>query len=154
LLLVERLMLLLLLVLVNMLVKEARNLHPVQFLFLARRFSSRIFSGRRIGASNQEFRWHFGVPPVVCSDVWRIGSFQAGTRPVYILWALLFMFTYMTETILCSMIGVDPKTFRKWVWPVIHSIAAVAPRIVSFCLVSCVILYLLFLTICSFYRLN
>jgi hypothetical protein len=138
------LLLFLALALGNMLVAGVRNLHPVQFLFLARRFSNRLFSGRRIGASNEEFRGHFGVPPVVCSDVWRMGSFQAGTRPVNILWALLFMFTYMTETILCSMIGVDPKTFRKWVWPVIHSIAAVAPRIVSFCPLSCVFVHILF----------
>jgi hypothetical protein len=117
-----------------MLVYPARNLHPLQFLLLARRVSNKIFQGRHIGASNQEFRLHFGVPPVICSDVWRLGRFQAGTRPVVILWACLFMFTYMTEVILCSMLGVAAKTFRKWVWPVIHSIAAVAPRIVSFVL--------------------
>lgn len=114
----------------NMLVR-LRPQHPVQFLLLSSGIASSVFSGKHIRASNRDFRLHFGVPPIVCSDVWRRGSFKKGTKPIHLLWALLWMFTYVTEKVLCRLIGVTEKTFRKWGFPLIERIAAIGTGVVS-----------------------
>jgi hypothetical protein len=116
-----------------MLVRGARAmLQPLQFLLLSRNMLSRIASGRRIGTACQSFLTHFGSPPVVCSDVWRLGSFKSGTRPIHILWALLWMHTYLTEKVLCSLLGVAPNTFRKWGLPIVKSISALSSSVVRY----------------------
>jgi hypothetical protein len=55
-----------------------------------------------------------------------------------LLWALLFLFTYMTQPLLCSMVGATDKTFRKWAMPIVQSIRALAPSVVSVLLMSCI----------------
>jgi hypothetical protein len=115
-----------------MLVRAARAaLHPVHFTMLAQHISRRVLSGRHFGRASEAFKSIFGVSPVICSDVWSRCTFIRGTRPLHLLWALLFLWAYATEPILCSMAGVSGKTFRKWVHPVVRSIAAYAPEVVS-----------------------
>ena len=111
-----------------MLVAPQRDfLHPVHFYVLANQICKNAnFEQRQRFSNGSVFVQHFGASAAVCSDVWRYATLVPGTRPVHILWALLFMKTYLTETILCSIVGVTVKTFRKWIWPVIRSIAAMA----------------------------
>jgi hypothetical protein len=115
-----------------MLVRVNRHLHPVHFLLLTRQIASRVFGRKSIPTSYKDFLGNFGVSPTVCSDVWRRANFKNGTQPIHILWALLFLFTYLTETLLCSLIGTARMTFRKWAWPVVQSISALGPDVVSF----------------------
>jgi hypothetical protein len=115
-----------------MLVRAATAvLHPIHFIVLAQHISRRVLSGRHFGRASEAFQSVFGVSPVICSDVWSRCIFIAGTRPLHLLWALLFLWAYATEPILCSMAGVSGKTFRKWVHPTVRSIAAYAPVVVS-----------------------
>jgi hypothetical protein len=131
-----------------MLVSPQREmLHPVHFYLLANRISRSAHFGQSHRTSNRSvFVQHFGAPAVVCSDVWRYATLPAGTRPIHILWALLFLKTYLTEIILCSIVGATTKTFRKWIWPVIRAIAALSIYVVRVRHPK-PILFVLFLTI-------
>jgi hypothetical protein len=65
-----------------------------------------------------------------------------GTLQNHMLWGILFMKVYAKETALCSLAGgVDEKTFRKWVWPVIYLISAMNSFVASHWL--CVLMYVL-----------
>lgn len=43
----------------------------------------------------------------------------------------MFLKTYETEDVLCTIAGTDRKSFRKWAWIVVVAIAAQAPNVVS-----------------------
>lgn len=66
------------------------------------------------------FRSHFGIDPETAAYIWvrtkkKNKVYLIGSRPVHLLWGLLFMKVYSSEKVMCSMCGgVDPKTFRKW----------------------------------------
>jgi len=67
----------------------------------------------------------FGVGALVTSDIWSL----CGTRlvdihalPKHLLWSLAFLKVHASEDVLCSLLGCDRKTLRKWVWPVIDAI--------------------------------
>jgi len=86
------------------------------------------------------FRAHFGASPEACSEVWdllcddRVSVWKpidAKARPEHLLWALLILKTYDTEELLCSKLGVDEKTFRKWSWRFIVAIAALKKHLVN-----------------------
>ena len=74
----------------------------------------------------EEFRSVFGTVPYICSVLWqRIDPFEnmnPKSRPVHLLWALHFMYTYATEYVLAKFVGVDEKTFRKWAHPWVKEI--------------------------------
>jgi hypothetical protein len=81
--------------------------------------------------SDRDFRALFGVGPGVVCQLWQRCSFPPKTMPKHLLWALLFLKTYATEPVLCSIVGTTRKTFRKWSWPIVKAIAAEAADIVS-----------------------
>lgn len=110
--------------------RPQQHLHPIQFLVLASRICCRLGT-RKPYVANREFQKYFGVQPVVCSDLWRIAPFPAGTQPIHLLWALMFLWTYPTEPVICSLLGVSEKTFRKRAWPVIERIATASSSVVS-----------------------
>ena len=58
----------------------------------------------------RHFRSHFGTDPEIASSIWtRIRCNPKNELPS---WALLFMKTYTTDSVLCGIAGgVDPKTF-------------------------------------------
>ena len=86
----------------------------------------------------RRFREHFGCDPEVVSYLWTSIRKKAkpcisGSRPVHLLWALLFMKVYCIESVMCSLCGgVDEKTFRKWSKIFVIEIAQFAPKEVSF----------------------
>jgi len=66
-------------------------------------------------------RWKatFGASPEVISKLWYlcdpVNHLPNGVEPVHILWAMLFLKLYMSESVHAQMVGgVDEKTFRKW----------------------------------------
>ena len=46
-----------------------------------------------------------------------------GRRQCHLLWALMFLKCYNTVDYNASVVNVDRKTFRKWCWAIIHSLA-------------------------------
>ena len=110
-----------------------------------------IFYGLRIINGNRPYvdtrwttvnqrRWsaNFGVSPETCRFLWNLiseeGGLPKGTQFFHLLWCALFLKTYMTEQTLSAMIGVDEKTYRKWVRAVLPALANLKDRFVSFCL--------------------
>ena len=44
-------------------------------------------------------------------------------KPKHLLWALIFLKTYSTESSLAVAIGADEKTLRKWIFIIIYAIS-------------------------------
>lgn len=87
-----------------------------------------------------EERWisHFGVEAEVCAEAWgRLDMDLAGpndeaAKPYHLLWALLLLKTYNTESVLTGMCGgVDEDTIRKWAWDFIEKVSYLEPEVVS-----------------------
>lgn len=68
----------------------------------------------------------FGSSPSVCSRAWSLISHTLpnGSRPIHLLWSLLFLKIYANEAVNSALTGADPKTFRKWVKLVIEALAS------------------------------
>ena len=62
-------------------------------------------------------------------------SMPRGVKPVHLLWALMFLKLYCSESVLCTLASegdaVDEKTLRKWVWLFLPAIADIASDVVS-----------------------
>ena len=114
-------------------------------------FSARIFVlsaqgvsksaiGLRKSPGKRRFASLFGVTPKVCSIVWRKISHQFTNRiePKHLLWALLFLKCYGSESVHSALTGVDEKTFRLWVWRVVPSIGQLkeVSQEIVFCSIS------------------
>lgn len=86
----------------------------------------------------------YGAPAIAVLDAWNKLTLHAlvpkGGWFFHLLWALMFMKLYSTEPDMCANAGgscgaIDPKTFRKWVWPFIDALAELQYKVVSiFCL--------------------
>ncbi len=96
-------------------------------------------SSKEMGAIETEdrrFRELFGVGGMtaIAAYAWLVytdllpegGTFQ------HMLWALCFLKVYPTETVLSSLCGggVDPKTIRKYIWPMIFALASLEDYLV------------------------
>lgn len=80
----------------------------------------------------KRFRSMFGVNHEICPQVYNnISNFVEGLMPCHLLWALMLMKLYSSESALAAMTGTSEKTFRKWAWKVIESIAEMREEIVS-----------------------
>jgi hypothetical protein len=69
------------------------------------------------------FRDFFGAPPVIIAELWNIifPWTDHECKPLYLLWALVFLKVYGTESVNCRIVGCkDPKIYRKWVWHVLE----------------------------------
>jgi len=67
---------------------------------------------RRTGGSeqtrNRRFRSHFGVTPEICAHVWGLldpTTLPEHTEKKHLLWSLMFLMLYETESINCTMVG-------------------------------------------------
>ena len=99
------------------------------------------------GPEDRKFRSFFGSGVTVILAGWNMmqaqGLIPDGGLVIHYLWALMFMKIYSSETALCGHAGgVDPKTFRKWVWPFIHALAELEYTVVSFydCIICCTLI--------------
>jgi hypothetical protein len=73
----------------------------------------------------RRFKSFFGVSPVVCSICWEqlIDKMPIGSKPIHLLWTLLFLKRYNSEEVNRTLTGVNEKTFRKWIWLMIELLA-------------------------------
>ena len=100
-------------------------------------------SGRLVGATGTEeraFHEFFGTYPLVATVLWNTmvarDIIPAEGEINHLLWTLHFMKAYPKQGVACSMAGgkngaIDPKTYRKYMWPFIHAIAELEPFVVS-----------------------
>mmetsp|Transcript_13127 Transcript_13127/g.24666 ORF Transcript_13127/g.24666 Transcript_13127/m.24666 type:complete len:107 (+) Transcript_13127:291-611(+) len=67
------------------------------------------------------FRSHYGASPGVVAILWTLIQDMLRRRFsfVHLLWALMFMKVYATESVLAGKLGVDDDTFRTHIWPII-----------------------------------
>jgi hypothetical protein len=97
----------------------AAPLPPDTFLSHAQDIMGRSTRAICVGTEAKHFRGLFGTCPLMCSILWeRIDPYVEIARsacPIHLLCALLFLNVYGTEIVHATMVGVDEKTFRKWV---------------------------------------
>ena len=100
------------------------NVLPITFRYLASGMTNRAVGLHSI-SEERRFRALFGITLEHCYVLWRKiqGTLPEGSQPTHLLWALLLLKTYATEDVLCTIIQVDAKTFRKWSWIIISSIS-------------------------------
>ena len=87
-------------------------------------------------SESRDFRENFGVGVNVAHMVWMMMDSRElilnDGRIHYLLWVLSFMKIYCKERMMCHLNHIrDPKTFQKWVWLFIYSIAELEPSVVS-----------------------
>lgn len=97
--------------------------------------------GRSTGGSAAVFadRWitFFGVVCAVVADVWnrlveKDDPELKSAAPFHILWALLFLKQYPTETVFCKLVGVlDEGTVRYWSQLFVRHIGYLVPDVVG-----------------------
>ena len=64
----------------------------------------------------KKFRSFFGTNPLVCFVTWDMLSpvRPRKSAPKHLLWALMLLKNYSTESVNAGLTDVDEKTFRKW----------------------------------------
>ena len=99
--------------------------------------SSMLGLNKNRRAFEQRYRSCFGTTPEVCVELWmRLDPVKhikkKGLHPKHLLWTLLFLKGYDTETKNAVFVGnVDEKTYRKWVWIFIQEIGTLFTDLVS-----------------------
>lgn len=115
--------------------KRSRTTEPAieDFYILGRDIQNR--SGHRVGAELSEedrYKEFFGCRAEIALIVWSLLTKHCllpdAAKLNHFLWALFFMKIYPREKVACALAGasggaIDPKTLRKYVWPMIRSIA-------------------------------
>ena len=82
--------------------------------------------------NHRDSRSGSGISPSVCCWVWtQIHEGDSNLLPENLLWALLFLKVYKTETIHASIVETDAKNFREKVFKVIELISSLSEDIVS-----------------------
>ena len=81
-----------------------------------------------INTENRRFKSIFGILIDQVCLLWLTiqqnnNSLCQKASPKHLLWCLLFLKLYVTESVAAILCGCDEKTFRKWVWLFIEEIA-------------------------------
>ena len=74
----------------------------------------------------RRFRSQFGISPVICARIWNsLGEVKPnGFEPKHLLWGLLFLKVYSTESVHATIVNTCERTFRKWSWKAVDLLAA------------------------------
>ena len=114
------------------------DIAPIECLKLGLEYTKRKISAKCMKdvkeTDKRRFRASYGVSPEVCTQVWHLIYFSLPViqKIDHLLWALLFMKVYASETVLAGIVEVDEKTFRRHVWTVISSISDLKGTVVSY----------------------
>ena len=123
-----------------------KDLSSSEFLQLGTELKGRLVSTKNI--NRRRFKAWYGIDwklmNVVWQLLWKIGWMRKNIKkrkpdPTHLLWALSFLKEYSIEDVHAADVGVEAKTFRKWVWLYIEGIAELASRVaskISLCLLS------------------
>ena len=89
-----------------------------------------------INRQDRCFRSFFGTSWTVCAEAWLrifpdLSRSDKFLRKKHLLWSLLFLKLYATETVHAGLVGCDEKTFAKWVWKVVAALADLDVEYVS-----------------------
>ena len=84
-------------------------------------------------------RWFvalFGTSPDVCLIIWNMlldnwTQYCNNPNPIHLLWSFRFMKAYNNWDSHAVEVGVDSKTFRKWVWFYIKGVSKLMQKMVS-----------------------
>lgn len=127
--------------------KRQRELTTVEdFYRVAKEVQRR--SGQKLcsdGTEDRRFRDYFGTSVHVAIIAWsllvqtgKLPNEDDGPRDIeHFLWAMYFLANYPTTQVGCAAAGtaekgaVDPKTWRKYIWPWIYSLADLEDDVVS-----------------------
>ena len=106
-------------------------------------------SGQKLCAHSTEdrrFREYFGASVTVAMIAWSLlnehEKLEVGSEVTHLLWAMYFVKCYPLTQEGCAAAGtaakgaVDPKTWKKWVWPMIWALADLESEVVSFCVLT------------------
>ena len=133
-------------------IKRAREtpICEADFITIGREFQNR--SKHKVGSDlseDQKFRSFFGIAPSIALKAWNMmHSYDLqplGATIEHYLWGLFFMKVYpqneqVTAAVAGGEVGArDPKTLRKYIWPMIRALANLEVYVVSTTLliVSC-----------------
>ena len=69
-------------------------------------------------SSERSFRALFGCSPMVCVIIWNLLTNQhpIDSKPLYMLYGLLFLKVYGTENVNRTITGTYESKFRYWAW--------------------------------------
>lgn len=89
--------------------------------------------------SRRRFSAWFGTDPQTCAILWEKLNYYGwldyagirGTHPKHLLWSLMFLKCYATEAVHSANVGVDEKTYRKWIWFYLEGITLLRKHIVG-----------------------
>lgn len=110
-------------------------IHKFCFFIMASTTAPRIFVSIAIGfpafancneISDRAFRAIFGATAAVVAHLWDncINLIPRNSQKKHLLWSLVFLKVYSTEEVHCGIVGTNPKTFRKWCWMYVQTIAS------------------------------
>lgn len=93
---------------------------------------------RAMSTEDRAFREHFGCSPMVIPSLWNMLQINEllptkDHELKHLLWALYFMKVYPKDGPLSTALSADPKTIRRYVWPMIEAIAELELLVVSSC---------------------
>lgn len=114
--------------------KFSISIQPSGFLKLGCRITNRSANARCYATELHHFKAHFGTTPSNASLLWsKIQSQSLAPRasPIHLLWSLLWLKVYATETVLASYLGVDERSFRDRTKEMVKTIAKLKPLYVS-----------------------
>ena len=125
-----------------------RSLDADEFEALGRAVAKYEYSNSE-KVKTRRFKAEFGVAPDVLVDVWdlllesrflrRKLRFTAmrcrSPNPEHMLWALMLLKQYSLTSSLAKNVRVDEKTFRKWSWIYLESMAELDREVVRICFI-------------------
>eukprot|EP00557_Chaetoceros_sp_GSL56_P006075 CAMPEP_0176492108 /NCGR_PEP_ID=MMETSP0200_2-20121128/8797_1 /TAXON_ID=947934 /ORGANISM="Chaetoceros sp., Strain GSL56" /LENGTH=259 /DNA_ID=CAMNT_0017889597 /DNA_START=26 /DNA_END=802 /DNA_ORIENTATION=+ len=108
--------------------------HPNHFYCKGMEYTGRSPDSPINKKNMERYRAHFGTSPGVCALLWNEISTIVPRKYCFkhILWGLMFLKVYATESVLAGKIGVDEDTFRDHMWVVIKAIASCKLRVIKF----------------------
>jgi hypothetical protein len=131
--------------------KRRRDLTMVEdFYRLGKEVQNR--SGQKLcveGTEDRRFREYFGGSVHTAINAWKLlnehNKLDEGSEVSHMLWSMYFMKCYPRTQEACAAAGqadsgaVDPKTWKKYVWPMIYALADLEAEVVSSFLFICFI---------------
>jgi len=102
----------------------SESLLAVYFEDLASFLNRSELSGSK-NNTNRRFRSFFGISSSSCAIVWDLihTKLPEDCHPKHLLWGLLFLKVYATESIHASLVQADEKTLRKWQWCIVKELS-------------------------------